>query len=212
MALELLAGIRLFGRFGCFGCFSCFGSKSSWRFNEMRQLQMRCAAPRRAYITSWAAKAKVVRCCRRDATLSASAELDLASPGPCQNIFVAALNEFNDAASARNIVDGRVGVVFVAVSGHKIDCLSRLMYTAPRHPFPSIPLASLLVSSGLISSVCPSVSLSVCVSRCLPYAAPCLRMHVAFSGGRACTDRCIDMPKRWLFLFLAGLQFARTVG
>lgn len=72
--------------------------------------------------------------------------------------------------------------------------------------------ASPLYSSLLVSSVCPSISLSVCVRRCLPYAAPCLRMHVAFSGGRAWTDRCIDMPKRWLFLFLAGSQFARTVG
>lgn len=80
------------------------------------------------------------------------------------------------------------------------------------HVTVSLPFLSLLFSSCLVTSVCPSVSLSVCVSRCLPYAASCLRMHVAFSGGRACTDRCIDMPKRWLFLFLAGLQFARTVG
>lgn len=139
--------------------------------------------------------AKVVRCCRRDATLSApapasasastlsSARLSLsstwllASLGLCQNIFVAALNEFNDAAPLPATLSSWLSLA-IRLTVYLGSCC------ALRLPIP------------LPSSVCPSVSLSVCVSRCLPYAAPCLRMHVAFSGGRACTDRCIDMPKR----------------
>lgn len=153
----------------------------------MRQLQMRHAA----HTLQAGSDAKVVRCCRRDATLSAPAsapatastlssaqpQLDFASLGLCQNIFVAALNEFNDAAPLPATLSSWLSLA-IRLTVYLGSCC------ALRLPIP------------LPSSVCPSVSLSVCVSRCLPYAAPCLRMHVAFSGGRACTDRCIDMPKR----------------
>lgn len=117
---------------------------------------------------------------------SASARLGFASLGLCQNIFVAALNEFNDAAplpatwSTASALSSWLSLA-IRLTVYLGSC------TALRLPIP-IPFP--------LPSVCPSVSLSVCVSRCLPYAAPCLRMHVAFSGGRACTDRCIDMPKR----------------
>lgn len=129
----------------------------------MRQLQVRHAA----YTLQAGSEAKVVRCCRRDpplsASASASAQLDLASLGLCQNIFVAALNEFNDAASARNMVDVRVGVVFVAVSGHKIDCLSRLMrcLTSPRvclSARPSVYLSASVAACHMLLHVCACMS------------------------------------------------------
>lgn len=136
----------------------------------MRQLQMRCAAPRRAYITSGQrsqSREMLQNATRRCLPRLSSARLRLASLGLCQNIFVAALNEFNDAASARNIVDVRVGVVFVfvAVSGHKIDCLSRLMYTALRHRFPSLLFSSRLVRLPVHQSICLCQSLpAICCS------------------------------------------------
>lgn len=163
----------------------------------MRQLQMRCAAPRRAYITSGQrSQSREMLQTRRGFVCLGSARLGLASLGLCQNIFVAALNEFNDAASARNIVDVRVGVVFVfvAVSGHKIDCLSRLMYTAPRHRFPS-----LLFSSRL---VCLPVHQSICLCQSLPAICCSMSAHACRLFWRQGLNRSLHRHAKALTLFI----------
>lgn len=135
----------------------------------------------------------------RDVVCLGSAQLELASLGPCQNIFVAALNEFNDAAFARNIVDVRVGVVFVAVSGHKIDCLSRLMYTAPRHRFPSFSLSSLLVLSR---HVCLPVRQSICLCQSLPAICCSMSAHACRLFWRQGLHRSLHRHAKALTLFI----------